>query len=231
MKRGVFVVLDGNDGSGKATQARLLKEYLENKAIAAEMFEFPAYESNFFGAFIGECLAGKHGDFLHMDPKIVSTLYAADRQESSTKITEALVAGKVVIADRFTSSNQIHQGGKIPDSAEREAFLMWLDTMEHEIMKVPRPDAIIYLRVPVEVSLALLSNKRSAKNGGLKDGELDMVEEDRTYLERSHEAANWLLTHQSNWSVIECMRENTMRSREDIHAEVVARLPTLIPAS
>ncbi len=220
MKKGKFIVLDGNDGSGKATQAKLLASDLSDEAVASVMMDFPAYDRNFFGAFIGECLAGKHGDFLHMDPKIASTLYALDRLESSETIRNTLAAGKIVIADRFSSSNQIDQGGKIADERERVVFLEWLDHMEHEVLHIPRPDLIIYLRVPVETSLQLLMEKRASKNQILSAGVKDTVEEDRTYLERSHETANWLATHQSNWKVVNCMSGKNMRSIDDIQSEV-----------
>jgi dTMP kinase len=228
MQKGMFIVLDGNDGSGKATQAALLAEYFASKGVSSEKMDFPAYERNFFGAFVGECLAGKHGDFVHMDPKIASSLYALDRLESTPQIRAALDAGKIVIADRFSSSNQIHQGGKIADTEEREAFLKWLDKMEHEVLSIPRPDAIIYLRVPVEISLVLLSEKRKAKNGGLDDGQKDTVEEDRNYLERSHETANWLASHQPNWHIVHCVREGAMRTREDIHEEVAKAVSSFL---
>lgn len=228
MKKGIFLVLDGNDGSGKATQTKLLGEYLSKKKIPFEKVDFPAYVRNFFGAFVGECLAGKHGDFVHLDPKIASTLYALDRFESAARIREALAEGKVVIADRYASSNQIHQGGKIEDELERRTFLAWLDRMEYEIMGVPRPDAVIYLRVPVELSLKLLSEKRAVKNKDVAEGERDTVEEDRQYLERSHETANWLSTHESNWHVVMCEKDKTLRSIEDIHAEISAHVATLL---
>lgn len=220
MNRGKFIVLDGNDGSGKATQARMLRGRLAEENIASVMMDFPAYERNFFGAFIGECLAGKHGDFLHMDPKIASALYALDRLESSANIRDALAGGAVVIADRFASSNQIHQGGKIENEEERAAFLQWLDHMEHDVLKIPRPDLIVYLRVPVETSLELLLKKRAAKNQLLGAGVKDTVEEDRIYLERSHETANWLAARQQNWKVIDCNDGKEMRSTGDIHAEI-----------
>lgn len=213
-------MLDGNDGSGKATQARLLSGRLAEEGIASVMMDFPGYERNFFGVFIGECLAGKHGDFLHMDPKVASALYALDRLESSESIRGALGEGKVVIADRFASSNQIHQGGKISDEKERVVFLEWLDRMEHEVLQIPRPDLIIYLRVPVEMSLELLLKKRAAKNQMLGAGVKDTVEEDRTYLERSHQTANWLAAHQPNWRVIDCTGQGSMRSIEDIQIDV-----------
>jgi dTMP kinase len=219
MEKGLFIVFDGNDGSGKATQTRLLAAFLEAEGKEHIKMDFPAYERNFFGALVGECLAGKHGDFLHMDPKVASSLYALDRLESTPAIRSALEAGKVVLADRFASSNQIHQGGKIADDAERAEFLLWLDKMEHEVLGIPRPDAIIYLDVPVEVSLELLTQKRAAKNQILADGERDTVEEDRNYLERSHTTAQWLAGRQSNWHVVSCLEGGELRSPEAIHTE------------
>lgn len=221
MKRGKFIVIDGNDGSGKATQTRLLSEYLDSQGVGNEKFDFPCYSQNFFGAFIGECLAGQHGDFVHMDPKIASTLYVFDRNESAPKIRKALEEGKVVLADRYTSSNQIHQGGKVEREDERKDFLLWLEKMEYEIVGIPKPDAIIYLDVPVEVSLELLTNKRAQKNAMLGGLDKDTVEEDRQYLENSHETARWLAERQQNWHFVKCMGESGLRTREDIHAEVV----------
>ncbi len=228
MRKGVFIVLDGNDGSGKATQSRLLAEHLKEQGIEVILIDFPQYRENLFGALIGECLAGQRGDFLTMDPKIVSALYALDRYESASAIRDALASGKVVIADRFASSNQIHQGGKIPQEEERQKFLVWLDRMEHEILTIPRPDKIIYLQVPVSLSLELLQKKRTAKNQLLSDGAKDVVEEDRAYLERSHETANWLASQQSGWSVIHCGTEGNMRTAEDIHVEVRAIVERLL---
>lgn len=220
MQKGLFIVLDGNDGSGKATQSKLLSEALAQECIESVLLDFPGYTRNFFGAFIGECLAGQHGDFLHMDPSVASTFYALDRWESSKTIKEALHAGRVVIADRFVSSNQMHQGGKIADVEKRIEFLKWLERMEHEVFGIPRPDLIVYLKVPVEISLELLQNKRASKNQVLGEGVKDMVEEDRTYLERSHETANWLVSHQGNWKVIDCAGDKGMRTREDIQSEL-----------
>lgn len=228
MHKGIFVVLDGNDGSGKATQAKLLGERLAKEGIETLKVDFPAYDTNLFGAFIGECLAGHHGDFLHMDPRIASVLYSCDRLESSPVIREAIAAGKVVIADRFASANQIHQGGKITDDAGRAAFIEWLDRMEHEVLNVPHPDRVIYLRVPVEVSLTLLSAKRAAKIQGLAAGQKDTVEEDRDYLENSRKAADWLLAHQPNWTLVECMAGERMRRPEEIHEDIFAVIKPML---
>jgi dTMP kinase len=228
MKKGMFIVFDGNDGSGKATQAKLLAAYLAQSGKKHLQLDFPAYDRNFFGAFIGECLAGAHGDFVHLDPKIASSLYALDRLESTPIIVDALAADTIVLADRFASSNQIHQGGKIADDKERTEFLAWLEKMEHGVLGIPRPDAIIYLDVPIEESLKLLTEKRKAKNQTLADGVKDTVEEDRNYLERSHETARWLATRQNSWHIVECMKDGALRSPEDIHDEVTGIIENLL---
>lgn len=231
MKKGLFIVLDGNDGSGKATQTELLQAALKERGIDSIKLDFPGYDRNFFGALLGECLAGKHGDFVHMDPKVASSLYALDRLESTPTIQEALARGVVVVADRFTSSNQIHQGGKIANEQEREAFLLWLEEMEHRVIGVPRPDTIIYLKVPVATSLKLLTEKRAQKNASLGVVDRDTVEEDRNYLERSHETANWLASRESRWHLIDCAEGEGMRTRESIHADVTKIVEQLLAAS
>lgn len=227
MQKGIFVVIDGIDGSGKATQSRLLAERLGKDGRSVEKIDFPRYGTPLFGELLGECLAGKHGDFLHLDPKIASTLYSLDRYEASPQIRAWLAEGKVVIADRFASSNQIHQGGKIIDPAKRDAFLAWLDKMEHEVLGVPRPDAVVYLRVPVEISLELLSKERDAKNASLDGATADVVEKDRMYLERSFESAE-RLSAAPNWHTVECAHDGAIRSPSDIHADVYKEVSALL---
>lgn len=221
MHSGKFIVLDGNDGSGKATQAKLLCERLSKEGTQAEKIDFPRYQDQFFGKLIAECLAGEHGDFVHLDPKIASTLYALDRFEASPKIREWLAEGKIIISDRFTSANMIHQAGKIEDEEDRILFLAWLKEMEHGILGVPVPDAVVYLDVPTVVSLKLLQEKRTAKNHTLMT-DRDTVEEDRQYLERSHASARALAASEDNWHLVSCAEGDTMRTPEDIHEEVYA---------
>lgn len=218
-RKGIFVVLEGNDGAGKATQTELLLQKLRSEGRAAEKIDFPKYGGNVFGALIGECLAGKHGDFLNLDPKIASSLYALDRFESSERVRSLLEEGVVVIADRYAGSNQIHQGGKIADDTERKVFLLWLENIEFGILNIPRPDLTVYLRVPLETSLQLLQEKRAAKNDSLGERERDVVEEDRSYLERSIQTADWLMGRE-RWGVVECVENGTLRTREAIHEEV-----------
>src|SRR5690606_12245312 len=149
--------------AGKATQTALLVKRLKREGHSVRTYDFPQYEDNFFGRLIGECLAGQHGDFPTLDPYIASVLYAADRFESKAKLERWLQEGRVVVLDRYVSANQIHQGGKTLDPKKRKRFLEWLDRMEFGVFGLPRPDLVLYLDVPYEVSQRLLAGK------GLKD--------------------------------------------------------------
>ncbi len=225
----MFIAIEGIDGVGKATQTKMLSDALMCDGKECLTLEFPAYNQNTYGKLLGECLAGKRGDFVHMDPRVASTLYMVDRFESSPSIRAALLEGKVVISDRFSGSNQIHQGGKLTDEAERIELLDWFDYAEHVILGNPRPDAVIYLNAPVDVSLELLTKKRAAKSGSVVDGESDQVEKDREYLDNSHTMAEWLAKRYDHWHLIDCTDGNgKMRSREDIHADVIRVVTSLM---
>ena len=108
----MLVVIDGPDGAGKRTQVTMLVDWLRKNGFAAETMAFPQYETNIAGQLIFQCLAGKHGDFLALDPRIASVLYAVDRFESKAVLDEWLKNDHVVVLDRYITANMIHQGAK-----------------------------------------------------------------------------------------------------------------------
>ncbi len=210
MQKGRFIVIDGNDGSGKQTQATLLAQHLEKKGKKVVLLSFPRYTETFFGHFLKDLLQGKHGDFIHLDPYLAALPYAIDRSTSAQEIQKILSTGGYVISDRYTSANQIHQGGKTKNPSERKKFLAWLDMMEHDILGVVRPDVIVYLDVPVTISLQLLNNKQR-----------DTAEENEEYLKNSViSARNLMRGNPKTWLHVKCNKGNNMRTREDIHAEI-----------
>ena len=220
--KGRLIVIDGADGSGKATQTALLSKRLKKSGKKVIAIDFPRYYDNFFGAFIGECLAGRHGNFLAKDPYVASVLYAADRFESSNRIKEWLNKGYIVIADRYVSGNQIHQGGKIGSGKRRRKFLNWLDMMEHKIFAIPRPDVIFYLDVPERLA-HVLSHKKTRKKKYLR-GKKDVAEENVSHQRRSRRAALLLVREFKNWVKIECARKGKMFSREYIHEQIFSHV-------
>ncbi len=209
MKKGKFIVFDGSDGSGKQTQVALLKSYLREKGVLVETIDFPQYKNNFHGKILKAALRGEFGDFISLNPYTASLLYTADRFESVGKIKELLERGYTVIADRFTTANMIHQGGKFPDTNERDKYLKWLLGLEFEYLKFPKPDAVVFLKVPVEVSLRLLEDKKGK----------DKAEESTSYLTNSLVCAE-AIAKKYGWIVVNCAPNGVMRSRESIHKEV-----------
>ncbi len=227
-QKGILIVLDGTDGSGKETQVKWLKKRLIQEGHQIESLDFPRYYNNFFGGMVGECLAGKYGDWAGTDPRIASVIYAADRWESSAQIRGWLDEGKIVVLDRYVSSNQIHQGGKIHDEVERRDFMQWLDTMEHEAFKIPRPDVIFYLDVPVAISQKLLASKGNQKSKEYLKGKKDQHESDPKHLENAKQSGLKMIAEGNNWHKIECTDGENMLPIETIHEMIYQKIKELL---
>lgn len=227
-KHGTFIVIDGTDGSGKATQAELLRKRLVKEGKTVKMVDFPDYYNNFFGKFIGHCLTEQYYNFIQVHPKIASVLYAADRFESKEKINGWLGKGYVVIANRYVSANQIHQAGKITDAKKRRDFLKWLDEMEYKVFGIPRPNIVIYLSVPFAVSQALMKQRDAKQKRGYKGGKKDVHEIDVQFQENSRKSALKLVKELNNFVKIDCAPKKELLPREDIHEQVYARVKKLI---
>lgn len=218
MTKGRLIVIDGSDGVGKATQTKLLVERLKKSGKKVETMDFPQYDTNFFGSFLKECLTGKHGDFIGQNPYLVSIAYAADRWESKAKLEKWLQDGRVVVLNRYVSSNQMHQGGKISDAKARTTFLKWLDTMEHKTFGLPRPDLILYLHVPVAFSLQLMKGR----------GNEDLAESDPKHLERTQEAALKIIKAQGNWQKVDCIERGELLPRPAIHEKIFTAVKKIV---
>ncbi len=227
-KKGKLIVIDGTDGSGKATQVDLLVKHLKQEGKKVKVVDFPDYYENFFGQFIGHCLSEQYYNFIKVHPKIASVLYAADRFESSGKIEKWLKEGNVVIANRYASANQIHQGGKIANTKKREAFLKWLATMEYEVFKIPKPDVVFYLSVPIPFVLKLLAERNKNTKRGYLGKKKDVHEKDVTFLENSRKSALWLAKTQKNWLKVDCVKGETLRTRDDIHEEIFNKIKKVL---
>ncbi len=229
MKKGKLIVIDGTDGSGKATQVALLAKRLKKEGETVKIVDFPEYYKNFFGAFIGHCLSEQYYKFLHVHPKIASVLYAADRWESSKEMKDWLKKGYIIIANRYVSANQIHQAGKIKSAKKRDDFMKWLSQMEYEVFKIPRPDITIYLDLPTKIVLKLLKDRESSKmkRAYLKKKK-DVHEADVNFLINSRKSALKLAKEVPNFMKIECSKDGEILSREVIHEEVYKKVKKII---
>lgn len=219
-KKGKFIVIDGTDGSGKATQTKLLAKNIRKQGKKVKVIDFPRYYNNFFGKMIGECLIGLNGDWAKLDPKIASVLYAADRWESSEKMKTWVEEGYIVIADRYASSNQIHQGGKISSPKKRKEFLQWLEKLEFGVFKIPKPNVIVYLDVPYKQSKRLMEGENKSLKKKYQKGKKDLHETDPVHLINAKRSALRLVKKQNNWIKIDCTKKKKLMSKEDI-AEIV----------
>lgn len=212
-------MIDGADGAGKATQTKMLIEHLSKDGASVETLDFPQYTNNTFGKLIRECLDGKRGDFMGIDARIASTLYAADRFESKDKINKWLQDGKIVVLDRYVSSNMLHQGAKLNDLEEIRDFLSWLDHIEHEIFDIPRPDLIFYLDVPLKERTRLIEESVKNKKHGA-DTKVDLAEADIEHQEMVNTRSKDIINTMNTWEEIACMKGGVLRAREDIHEEL-----------
>lgn len=228
MKKGKFIVIDGPDGSGKATQAELLVKRLQKRGLKAKKIDFPRYYNNFFGKLIGDALAGDFGDFIGVNPHIASVLYAADRWETAPMIRKWLDQGITIVADRYVSANQIHQGGKISDPTVRKEFLKWLDTMEHKVFKIPRPDLVLYLHVPYEVGQQWLKDKLMSQKKKYLSGKKDQAEGNTDHLKNSQESALMLAKEHKNWHKIECCEGMVCMLPEGVHEHIFDKVKKLL---
>ncbi len=229
VKRGKLIVIDGTDGSGKATQVKLLEKKLKNEGKVVKVVDFPEYYKNFFGAFIGHCLSEQYYNFLNVHPKIASVLYAADRFESNKEMRNWLQKGYVVIANRYVSANQIHQGGKIKNAKKRDSFIKWLNQMEYEVFNIPKPDITLYLDLPTEIVLKLLKHRESSKmkRAYLKKKK-DVHENDVNFLINSRKSALKLVKEVPNFIKIDCAPSGEILSRQDIHEKIYEKVKKII---
>ncbi len=211
---GKLIVIEGLDGSGKATQAQKLFEKLKEQGKQIIKVSFPDYNSN-SSALVKMYLNGEFGsDPNQVNPYAASSFYAIDRFASYTKNWKNFyLDGGTVIADRYTTSNAIHQCAKLPKEQWKD-FINWLFHYEYELLGIPKPYRTLYLRVDPEVSQKLMT-KRYQGNEERKD----IHESDLEYLRRSREAADYC-AKELGWTLIECVQNGDMRSIEDISADI-----------
>lgn len=213
---GKFIVIDGSDGSGKKTQSDLLIQKLESQGIKTAFYDFPDYDS-FFGQLVARYLNGEFGEADQVNPYFGSLLYAGDRWQASQAMKDDLKQGKVVISNRYTQSNMGHQAAKISDPKEKDKFIDWLNKLEFEIYQIPKPDLVIFLHVPVEISQNLFE-KKGKRN--YTSSVKDIHEKNVDYMKRSVNEYLRLSELYPEWRRIDCTKNNSMLSKEAIADKV-----------
>ncbi len=223
-KSGKFIVFEGPDGSGKATQARLLASALKNEGYQVKEIDFPQYGHKSAG-LVENYLSGNYGLAEEVGPYRASIFYACDRYDASFILKKWIEEGNIVIADRYTSSSAAHQGGKIGDSMERKKYLDWLYNLEYGIFGIPKPDITLILKTSVELSYKLsLKNeedKKKKKVSHLGKKGRDIHEEDFNHLENAFNTYLYLAREYPNdFKLIECIDNGELMPALEIHNKI-----------
>ena len=211
---GRLIVFEGTDGSGKATQTRLLGERLEREGVDFRKLDFPRYGQPSC-ALVEMYLRGAFGSRPEdVNAYAASSFYAVDRYASYKQDWETYYnQGGLLLADRYTTSNAVHQTAKMPEQS-RGTFLTWLFHYEYELLGLPRPDLVFYLDLPVELSEQMLRRRETDTHT-----QADIHEGNRAYLEQSRSAGH-LAAKTRGWQVIRCDRDGAVRPAGEIHEEI-----------
>ncbi len=215
---GKIIVIEGLDGSGKSTQANLLKEYLNSKGTETYTLDLPCYNDT-SSALVKMYLGGELGDKpSDVNAYAASTFYAVDRYASFKKHWEKEYnSDKIIVANRYTTSNASHQMTKLSES-DWDSYLQWLFDFEYNKMGIPAPDLVIYLEMPVEISQKLLSKRYQGD-----DNKKDVHERDVEYLVSCHKAAAYA-AEKLGWNIIHCGKDGEALPVEEIANAVIGTI-------
>ncbi len=223
---GVFIVLEGADGSGKGTQFKILAERLRAAGHEVEIFDFPRYDKE-SSHFVKQYLNGAYGPATSVSPYVASMFFALDRYEAGPEIAQALEQGKIVLSNRYVGSNMAHQGAKFSKSAERRGFFMWADNLEYEVLGIPRPTRNLFLKVPAEISFELIKGK--ARRSYTAESH-DEHEADINHLRQSVAAYELLcVLFPKDFKAINCVKAGRIRSIPEISDMIWRELKPLLP--
>ncbi|MBI4999856.1 hypothetical protein HZB97_03765, partial [Candidatus Gottesmanbacteria bacterium] len=221
-KKGKLVIVEGSDGSGKATQTELLVDYLKKKKIPVKAMDFPRYYSSFHGKIVGRFLNGEFGKIDQVSPYLASLAYALDRAAAREEMEDWLGRGGLIVSNRYVTSNMAHQGAKLPQE-KRDEFVKWVDELEYKVHKIPREDLVIYLYVPWKIGLEL--TKKKGERGYVKG--LDIAEADIKHRQKAEKMYLWLAKTRKNWVKIDCLpagrqvADSKIRPKQEIHQEIL----------
>lgn len=214
---GRLIVIDGTDGSGKETQMKILEENLKKNNIEYRKVSFPNYDSP-SSSLVKMYLSGEFGkNAKEVSPYVASSFFAVDRYATYKKeLEEYYNGGGLILADRYTTANMVHQAGKIENKEERKHFLDWLWNLEFNIYKLPKPDKVFFLNMPIDYVEKLIKNR---KNKFDENAKKDIHESDEKHLIDTYNAA-CEVAKDYNWSEIKCVKDGILRTREDIGSEI-----------
>lgn len=221
---GLFLVLEGADGSGKTTQFRLLAERLKAVGHDVQVLKFPRYEEP-SSHFVRQYLEGKYGASDSVSPYTASVFYALDRYEAAPGIRQAIEAGKIVLSDRYVGANMAHQGAKFTNISEQRGFFLWAEGLEYQQLGIPRPNLNIYLRVPAHISMRQIAKR--AEDSGVK---ADEHEKNAGHIEKAIGAYDLLCSlFPKDYRAIECTVDGRLLSVIEINDMIWESIKPYLP--
>jgi len=212
-----MIVIEGADCTGKTTQANLLIELLKASGKQVKVLDFPTYEKTLGGQTVKWYLEGKFGTLEQVPPEVACLCYALDRYQFAKENYQALKEGKILVSNRYTQSNIGHQAGKLKGK-ERLELIKWINQVES---RMPQPDNVIYLDLPVEISQKLKQSREGTKGAGAKDIHEASIQHLKDTRECYLETAK-----REGWIIIDCKQKNAdeIRTVEEIHKEIITKL-------
>lgn len=219
----MLVVIEGLDGSGKSTQVKRLRSYLESKTNNLEYIHFPRYDAPVYGELIGKFLRGGFGSIDSVHPQLVALLYAEDRHGAAPQMRRTLDEGGIVLLDRYVYSNIAYQCAKIDDPQEREALRKWIFDTEYGQFGLPKPDLNIFLDVPIGFVEKKLEAGRKGDDREYLEGKTDIHEADIEFQKRVREVYVSQCEMDPDFTRIDCRScDGSMLPPDEIAAAIMA---------
>ena len=220
-----FIVIEGLDGSGKSTQLKMLREYLDHKNVPFKYLHFPRLEEGVYGKLIARFLRGEMGANDKVDPYLVALMFAGDRTDASQLVRGWMDDGYLVIVDRYVYSNIAFQCAKLSNSKDREALREWILDFEFGYNELPKPEVNLFLNVPMEFTREQLKNARDGDDRAYLKGARDIHEESLDFQEQVRQVYLSLAEHVEDLEIIHCMdQEGRMLAPEAISDMIVKHI-------
>lgn len=221
-----FIVIEGLDGSGKSTQLKLLKNYLETNNINYKYLHFPRTETGLFGDLVARFLRGDLGKIDQVDPYLVGLIYAGDREHAKNTILDWLKSDQIVIIDRYVYSNMAFQGAKIQDANKKQELRTWLNNLEYEYYSIPKPELSLFLDVPFSFTTNSLKNQREGDDRDYLQGKQDIHEADLSFQEKVRQEYLFLVESDESFQLIPCFdsEQESMLPPDEIFQRIIEKL-------
>ena len=213
----MLINIEGTDGCGKKTQVELLYNYLKDKGYKVLKLSFPNYESE-SSALVKMYLRGDFGESVNdVNAYQASILFSVDRLATMLKID--VDKYDYILFDRYVPSNMIHQSTRIENLDELDDYLKWLEDLEYEKLKLPKPDNVLFLDVPVEISMKLARSRNELKNGQEKD----IQEKDDEHLIKAYNRGKYV-AKKFGWEIINCEKDGNIKTIDEINKDILTKL-------